>query len=241
MDAVVPAAGKGTRLRPRTDDKPKGLVEVAERPLLSYVFDRLIESSVTDFYVVVGYKADQIIREFGDTYNGVPITYIHQREQQGLGHAILQAESHLRSSNEPFVVLNGDNIFGGTIQDPVTVGRQPDVDVVIGVETADQQTAQQTGVVVTDEDGRVTNVVEKPTDPSSTQITTGCYVLPTEIFPALRLVQPSDRGEIELADAVDLLISARMHVQAVPIEGPRVNVNTPEDITRAEKILQELG
>ena len=241
MKAVVPAAGEGTRLRPKTAEKPKGLVEVNDHPILAYVFDRLVEAGITELYVIVGYKADQIIREFGDTYNGVPITYIHQREQQGLGHAILQAESHLRDNDEPFVVLNGDNIMRDSIQNPVTIGRQPDVDVVIGVETADQQTAQQTGVVVTDEDGRVTNVVEKPTDPPSTQITTGCYVLPAEIFPALRLVQPSDRGEIELADAVDLLISARMHVQAVPIEGPRVNVNTPEDITRAEKILQEPG
>ena len=237
MNGVVPAAGKGTRLRPRTDEIPKGLVDVAGRPLLSYVFDQLLESGVTQLYVIVGYKADQIIREFGNTYNGVSITYLYQREQRGLGHAILQAESHLQDSDEPFVVLNGDNIVGGTIQEPITVGRQPGVDAVIGVETADQQTAQQTGVVVTDKDGQVTNVIEKPTEPPTTQITTGCYVLPTEIFPALRLVQPSDRGEIELADAVGLLISARMHVQAVPIEGPRVNVNTPEDITQAEKVI----
>lgn len=238
MKAVVPAAGEGTRLRPRTEEKPKGLVEVADHPILAYVFNRLLEAGITELYVIVGYKADQIIREFGDTYNGVPVTYVHQRKQQGLGHAILQAESHLRDNDEPFVVLNGDNIFGGTIQDPVKIGKQPDVDAVIGVEKADRETAQQTGVVVTDEDGQVTNVVEKPREPPSRQITTGCYVLPTEIFPALRLVQPSDRGEIELPDALDLCIKARMNVQAVPIVGSRVNVNTPEDIKQAEEIVQ---
>ena len=108
MQAVVLAAGKGTRLRPLTDDKPKVLVEVNGTPLIQDVFDNLLEAGATELVVVVGYKAEQIIDRFGDEYEGVPITYTHQREQLGLAHAILQAEPHI---NGPFMLMLGDNVF----------------------------------------------------------------------------------------------------------------------------------
>ncbi len=89
MQAVVLAAGKGTRLQPLTDDKPKVLVKVNGTPLIEDVFDNLIDAGATDLIVVVGYKAEQIIDQYGDAYRDVPITYAHQREQLGLAHAIL--------------------------------------------------------------------------------------------------------------------------------------------------------
>lgn len=84
--AVVLAAGKGTRLRPLTDDKPKVLVEVNGTPLVEDVFDNLIDAGATELIVVVGYKVEQIIDRYGDAYRDVPITYTHQREQLGLAH-----------------------------------------------------------------------------------------------------------------------------------------------------------
>ena len=88
--AVVLAAGKRTRLRPLTDDKPKVLVEVNGTLLIEDVFDNLIDAGATE--VVVGYKPERIIDRFGDVCADVPITYTHQREQLGLAHATLQAE-----------------------------------------------------------------------------------------------------------------------------------------------------
>ncbi|ESS04761.1 MAG: dTDP-glucose pyrophosphorylase, partial [uncultured archaeon A07HR67] len=88
MKAVVLAAGKGTRLRPLTDDKPKGMVEVAEKPLITHCFDQLIDLGADELVVVVGYMKEQIIDHYGDAYEGVPITYTHQREQKGLAHAL---------------------------------------------------------------------------------------------------------------------------------------------------------
>ena len=77
MQAVVLAAGKGTRLRPLTEDKPKVLVEVNDKPLIEDVFDNLIEVGATEFIAVVGYQKEQIIERYGDEYEGVPITYAH--------------------------------------------------------------------------------------------------------------------------------------------------------------------
>jgi len=91
MQAVVLAAGKGTRLRPLTEDIPKVLVEVNDKPLIEDVFDNLVDIGIDEF-VVVGYMKEKIIEKYGDEYRGRPITYAHQREQLGLAHALLQAE-----------------------------------------------------------------------------------------------------------------------------------------------------
>jgi len=92
MKAVVLAAGKGTRLRPLTDDKPKALVEVDGRPILSHCFDELVDLDAEGFVVVVGYRKDDIIEYYGDEYEGVPITYAEQERQLGLADALLCAE-----------------------------------------------------------------------------------------------------------------------------------------------------
>ena len=95
MDAVVLAAGEGTRLRPLTDDKPKGMVEVDDQPILTHCFDQLVELGADELIVVVGYLKERIIDQYGDEYEGVPITYTHQREQRGLAHALLSVEEHI--------------------------------------------------------------------------------------------------------------------------------------------------
>lgn len=114
MQAVVLAVGKGDRLRPLTDDKPKALVEVDGTPHIEDVFDNLLELGVTKLVVVVGYQKEQIIERYGDEYEGIPITYAHQREQLGLAHAILQAEPHV---DDDFVLMLGDNVFRANLAD----------------------------------------------------------------------------------------------------------------------------
>jgi dTDP-glucose pyrophosphorylase len=178
MLGVVPAAGKGTRLRPFTETKPKGMVDVAGRPLLTHVFETLLDSGVDELVVIVGYQAGTIVDYFGDTFENVPITYVHQREQRGLGHAILQTAPHI---DESFIVLNGDNIVAGTLEKQIKTHRTTDAAAILGVERVDRDTARETGVV-TVEENQVTSIVEKPDDPPSQLVTTGCYVLPDSAF-----------------------------------------------------------
>lgn len=232
MHAVVPAAGRGSRLRELTDDQPKGLVEIAGRPLLAYVFDSAIEAGADELVVVIGYEGAQIVDHFGERYQETPITYVHQRERLGLAHAVLQAEPHVVG---PFLVVNGDNVFTDSLAPVVTTRERDGVDGAIAVETVSPETARHTGVVELDA-GRVARIVEKPADPSSTLVTTGCYVLPEDVFEACKLVQPSAEGEYQLSEAVSLLASAGYTIETVEV-GTRVNVNQPADIERAEELI----
>jgi glucose-1-phosphate thymidylyltransferase len=95
MHGVVLAAGEGTRLRPRTATRPKGLVEVGGTPILTRCLETLVDLGVGSLVVVVGYRADDIVSYYGDRFEGVPVTYAHQSERKGLAHALATAEPHV--------------------------------------------------------------------------------------------------------------------------------------------------
>lgn len=233
VKAVIPAAGAGSRLRPLTDDRPKGLVSVAGEPLLFHVFDTAIDAGVTEIVVVIGQRGKQIRDRFGDAFDGVPLTYVRQPQPRGLGDAVQWATDQV---DGPFLLLNGDNVFVDSIRPVVEQAADPAVDAVVLVEDAGKKDPTETSVVSI-HDGEVCTIIEKPSDSSSRTIGAGCYVLPPVIGKALALTRPSERGEIELPDAIDLLISAGYTVVSVHYEGERINVNTPADIDDAEALL----
>ncbi|WIV66058.1 UTP--glucose-1-phosphate uridylyltransferase AglF [Natrialbaceae archaeon AArc-T1-2] len=237
MQAVVLAAGKGTRLRPLTEDKPKVLVEVNDKPLIEDVFDNLLEIGVDELIVVVGYMKEKIIERYGDSYEGVPITYTHQREQLGLAHAILQAEPHVE---DDFVLMLGDNVFRGNLGDVINRQQEERADAAFLVEEVPYEEASRYGVCDTNEYGEIVEVVEKPDEPPSNLVMTGFYTFTPAIFHACHLVQPSDRGEYELPDAIDLLIQSGRTIDAIRMDGWRVDVGYPEDRDRAAQRLQEM-
>ncbi|MDZ7701383.1 MAG: sugar phosphate nucleotidyltransferase [Halobacteriales archaeon] len=236
MDGVVPAAGEGTRLRPLTDGRPKGLVELRGRPLLAYAFDTLLELGVSSLVVVIGHRGDAIVERFGDAYEGVPIEYVEQPEPVGLADAVRRAEPHV---DDDFVLLNGDNVFAAAPTRLVERHRAADADATLLVDEVSTDEAAATGVLRFDDDGTLEGVVEKPVDPPSTRVTRGCYVFSPVAFHACHLVRPSARGEHELSDAVDLLLGAGRTVETVPFEGRCVNVNTPDDLQAAGQLVAE--
>ena len=235
MNAVVLAAGKGTRLQPLTDDRPKGMVEVAGKPLLTHCFDRLVDLGADELIVVVGYMKEVIIDHYGDTFGGVPITYTHQREQNGLAHALLTAEEHVDGD---FMLMLGDNVFEANLVDVVRRQREDRADAAFLVEEVPSDEASRYGVCDTNKFGEITEVVEKPDDPPSNLVLTGFYTFTPAIFHACHLVQPSDRGEYELSDAIDLLIQSGRTIDAIALDGWRVDVGYPDDRDEAERRLQ---
>ena len=236
MKAVVLAAGKGTRLRPLTDDKPKGMVEVAGKPLLTHCFDRLADLDVEEFIVVVGYRKQDIISHYGDEFRGVPITYTHQREQNGLAHALLTTEEHI---DDDFVLMLGDNVFRANLEDVVNRQQEDRADAAFLVEEVPYEEASRYGVCDTNKYGEIVNVVEKPDDPPSNLVMTGFYTFTPAIFHACHLVQPSDRGEYEISEAIDLLIESGRTIDAIRMDGWRIDVGYPEDRDEAERRLQD--
>jgi len=236
MKAVVLAAGKGTRLRPLTDDKPKGMVEVDDKPLLTHCFEQLADLGADEFVVVVGYLKETIIEHYGDEFNGIPITYTHQREQNGLAHALLMVEEHI---DDDFMLMLGDNIFDANLQDVVRRQREDRADAAFLVEEVPWEDAGRYGVCETNAYGEITDVVEKPDEPNSNLVMTGFYTFSPAIFHACKLVQPSNRGEYEISEAIDLLIRSGRTIDAIRIDGWRIDVGYPEDRDEAETRLQE--
>jgi len=229
MDGVVPAAGRGTRLRPLTDDRPKGLVEVGDRPLLSHVFDTLVPH-VESLVVVVGYRGEQVRDRYGDRYADTPVAYVEQPEQLGLAHAVSQAAPVV---DGPFLQLNGDNVLRGNVDEVAAAHRQTGADATLLVDEVAPERAARGGVLEL-EDGAVVDLVEKPDDPPSGLATTGCFAFSQRVFEACRAVDESDRGEYELTDAVRWLLERGGTVETVRFDGWRVNVNDRADVERAE-------
>ena len=150
MQAVVLAAGEGTRLRPLTEDKPKGMVEVAGKPILTHCFEQLAALGAEELYVVVGYKKEAIIEHYDDEFEGVPITYSHQREQKGLAHALLTVEEHI---DDDFMLMLGDNIFQANLQDVINRQREDRADAAFLLEEVPCEEASRYGVCNTNKYG----------------------------------------------------------------------------------------
>ncbi|MHB9288032.1 UTP--glucose-1-phosphate uridylyltransferase AglF [Halobacteriales archaeon Cl-PHB] len=235
MKAVVLAAGKGRRLRPLTDDKPKGMVEVAGKPILTHCFEQLADLGAEELIVVVGYKKEVIISHYDDEFEGIPITYAHQREQKGLAHALLSVEEHI---DDDFMLILGDNIFDANLDDVINRQQEDRADAAFLVEEVPWDEAGRYGVCDTNDYGEITDVIEKPEDPPTNLVMTGFYTFTPAIFHACHLVQPSNRGEYEISEAIDLLIQSGRTIDAIRMDGWRVDVGYPEDRDEAERRLE---
>ncbi|PSQ20899.1 UTP--glucose-1-phosphate uridylyltransferase [Halobacteriales archaeon QS_8_65_32] len=236
MQAVVIAAGKGTRLRPLTEDKPKGMVEVDGKPILTRCFEALCDLGASELIVVVGYLKEEIISHYGDEFEGVPITYAHQREQLGIAHALLTVEEHI---DDDFMMMLGDNVFDANLGDVVNRQREERADAAFLAEAVPYEEADRYGVCDTNDYGEITAVVEKPDDPPTNLVMTGFYTFTPAIFHACHLVQPSGRDEYEITDAVNLLLQSGRTIDAIRMDGWRVDVGYPEDREEAERRFQD--
>ena len=206
MQTVVLAAGRGTRMRPLTDRRPKPMLPVADRPLLAHTLDVAVDDGASRFVIVVGYRDESVRKYVGDTYAGVPVTYVTQDEQRGTADAVRLAAGSLEDG--PFVVLNGDALF-----DPDGISRLYRTGPAVACYRVDDPT--QYGVLDV-EDGVVSGVVEKPTDPPSDLVNAGAYQFPSAARDWLD-VPESERGEHEITDVLEHAADA-VDVRAVPLD-----------------------
>jgi bifunctional UDP-N-acetylglucosamine pyrophosphorylase/glucosamine-1-phosphate N-acetyltransferase len=206
MQAVILAAGEGTRMRPLTETVPKPMLPVGDRPLVAHTVDAAVDAGATELVFVVGYEADRVREHFGDEYRGVQLSYAVQEEQLGTAHAAAAAREHLDGD---FVVLNGDDLY-----DRAAIEALFDACPAVGAYRVDDP--RPYGVFSLDGE-RVTGVVEKPDDPPSNRVNVGAYHFPAEAADWLTEVEESERGEYEITDVVERLVGAR-EVRAVPVE-----------------------
>ena len=229
---VVLAAGEGTRLRPLTSTRPKPMLPVANRPILEYVLDALVDAGISDLVLVVGYKRDRVQNHVGSTYRGVPVTYVHQAKQLGSGHALLQAREAV---DGPFLTVNGDRVI-----DPQTVGDALDAfDGTPTMAVRDHPNANEypNGAVRLDGD-RVTELVEQPDGPYRL-INAGVYAFPAGWFDRLAATKRRD-GDLYLPDAI-VELAAERGVVGVRTEGLWVDITYPWDLLEATHQLLGAG
>ena len=221
MQAVLLAAGQGTRMRPLTDSLPKPMLPVADRPLLAHTADAAVDAGADELIVVVGYEADEVRDYFGENYRGVPVTFAVQESQDGTADAVRAAEEYLEG---PFAVLNGDNLY-----DPESIESL----YSSGPALATFQVADPSNYGVISVEGEfVSSIVEKPTDPPTDLANTGAYVFPAETREWLD-VPESERGEYEITDVVARVID---EYDVTPVELDRwLDVGRPWELLEANE------
>ena len=174
MQAIILAAGEGTRLRPFTMSKPKVMLPVGNKPILAYVVKALVENGLKDIIMVVGYRKERIMSFFGDgTKFGAKITYVVQEKQLGTAHALIHVKNLVK---EDFVLVAGDNII-----DKETVSRIIQHDNNPSVLVTESEQPSKYGVI-TIENERVASITEKPDRRIGNIINTGVYHFNKDIF-----------------------------------------------------------
>jgi glucose-1-phosphate thymidylyltransferase len=219
--AVVLAAGEGNRLRPLTHNRPKPMLPAANRPILEYVLDALVDAGIERLCLVVGYKRDRVQDHFGPTYRGVPIDYVVQSKQLGSGHALQQAAGTVGDS---FVVVNGDRVIQAKMVSAV-VDAYEDAPAALAV--LEHGNAQRYGAVDVDS-GTITALVEKPDRSEFRLINAGVYAFDRSIFEVLARTERIN-GTLPLTAAVESLVDERK-VRAVRTDGLWVDATYPWDL-----------
>lgn len=228
MECVVLAAGEGKRMRPLTAKRPKVMLPLANRPMMEHLVIAARDAGISDFVFVVGYGEREIRRHFGDGAEwGVHVEYAPQRHQHGTADAVRAARDLV---TDRFLVLNGDMIL--KTGDIAQLVREPSS--CMGISSTDHP--QDYGVVLT-KDGLVTSLEEKSKNPRSNLINAGAYTFDPEIFDLLDQVRPSPRGELELTDALSVLIAKkRLHAYTLSYW---MDVGHPWDMLDANATLME--
>ena len=234
LKGLILAGGRGTRLRPLTHTSAKQLVPVANKPVLFYGIESLAEAGITDIGMIVAPEtAGDIRAAVGDGERfGVSVTYIEQDAPRGLAHAVLTAEEFLGDS--PFVMYLGDNLLKDGIVDLVDRFRNERPDALILLTPVPDP--EHYGVAEL-EDGRVARLVEKPSEPTTDLALVGVYMFSHPVFDAARAIEPSDRGELEITDAIQRLIDTGLTVDPHIVRGWWKDTGQAQDMLDANQLI----
>ena len=247
--AVFPVAGLGTRFLPATKANPKEMLPVVDKPLIQYAVEEAIQSGITELIFVTGRNKRSIEDHFDKNVeleasliasnknlllesirsiipSHVKCIYIRQSEPLGLGHAVLQAKTII--NDEPFAVLLADDLTDADtpVLKQLILQHQKEQSSVIAIEDIPKEKTVQYGIVdVGDSKNnlyKINSIVEKPQpiDAPSTLGVIGRYVFNPEIFDCLEKIKPGKGGEIQLTDAIQMLLGQQA-IFAYLFEGKR--------------------
>ena len=234
MKAVILAAGRGVRLQPLTENRPKQMLPIAGKPLIGHVLDRLRYINLEQVIIVIGVMG-KTIRRYVETLSlPFPVEYVEQLEPKGTGHATALAAERIKE--EPFLLLYGDVIPSPTLLKKV-LKRYEDHNLPLLV-VSEVDKLEGFGIVQTS-NGLLNKIIEKPNSLSISGglVNVGVYVLTPEISNYISEVNISPRGEIELTDALNVL-TERKEVRVVQVlQDEWIHIGYPWDLLKANKRL----
>lgn len=226
MKAIILAAGEGIRMRPLTLKTPKPLLKVGGRPILEHIVSRL-PNEIDDLILVIGYLGEQIKNYCGNEFLGRRVRYVWQKEKLGTYHALKLCEP-LIESDERFLVLYADDI-----QDTEEIRNCFDHERAMMV--AKVEDPRKFGVVCLNSDNSISEIIEKPENPSSNLVSTGVLLLDSKIFEYKADMHPN--GEYFLTNVISKMIKNNYQFFAVK-STLWLSIGYPEDIKKAEEFLR---
>ncbi len=221
MQAVILAAGEGTRLRPLTNETPKALIPVAGMPIIKHTLNSLPDE-ITEIIFVIGNKGEQIKNYIGNLPYARSVVYVEGVEPKGTGYALAAARSRISG---PFLLLNGDDIYGKEDLRALIAGGP-------AILAAESSTPERFGVCEV-KDNLLSGIVEKPKNPLGNLVNIGAYFLNERIFDVP--VKKLPNGEWNLAEQV----SDFAHIYPLMVYRARLwyPINTHEELKKADAAL----
>ncbi len=214
MKVIIPLAGKGTRLRPHTHVTPKPMLRIAGKPVMDYVMDDVKRLGDVEQVVYVTGHLKEKVEEHARRDIGLPAVFVEQSVQDGTAGAVNLARPYV---DQPVLIIFVDTIFDADL----SIVHDTDADGIIW--TKEVEDYQRFGVVVTDADGHMTKIVEKPSTPISKRANIGLYYIRNWklLFEGIDhvLTQPQNKGEYYLTDAFQYMIDKGAKIKVVDVAG----------------------
>ncbi len=239
MKGIILHGGHGTRLRPLTHTGPKQLLPIANKPMSQYALEDIRDTGITEIAIIIGDVYSEKVKEFyGDgTKFGVEISYIYQDSPKGISHAIKLCKDFI--GKDKFVVYLGDNVLRTSLNEYTKKFLTSDADALILLCAVEDPS--RFGIADVNND-KIIKIVEKPKNPKSNLAVIGVYFLSPKIFDIIDRLKPSWRGELEITDALQMMMDDGLNLTYDTVTGWWKDTGTPEDILHANKlILDSIG